>query len=365
MEERAPTDAELVHCALAGDKERLGELILRHWRTANFLATRVLGSPELAGDAAQEAAIAAMTGLDQLRSPDRFGAWFCGITLNVARRWLRSSGTELLISSPDPPSGGPDPAQAAELAEVAARVRAAIALLADGQREAVRLFYLQGLSHREVAAELGISTAAVKARLHQARAALAPQLTGTIDIPEVRTMSAPAAPTAGQWVDAQVTEIRLAPGQDDQGQHIMVLAETGGDRVLPIWIGPGEARAMALMLDSAEMPRPFTYQLATALVAAANASVSAVRITKLESAVFYAVVVVSSSDGTREVDARPSDAINLALAAGAPIRVDSVLLEKLSDERAAKLAAAPVVTAEIVAEHAQQMQSLREEFGEP
>jgi uncharacterized protein len=364
VEKRAPTDAELVRCALAGDKERLGELILRHWPTANFLATRVLGSPELAGDAVQEAAIAAMTGLGQLRSPDRFGAWFCGITLNVARRWLRRSGTEVLVSSPDAPSAGSDPATAAELAEVAGRVRAAIALLADGQRDAVTLFYLQGLSHREVAAELGISASAVKARLHQARAALASQLASTIDIPEVRTMPAPSAPTA-EWVDAQVTEIRLAPGQENQGQHIMVLTEVGGDRVLPIWIGPGEARAMALMLDSAETPRPFTYQLATALVAAANASVSQVRITKLESAVFYAVVVVSSSDGTREVDARPSDAINLALAAGAPIRVDSVLLEKLSAERAAILAAAPIVTAEIVAEHAQQLQSLREEFDEP
>ena len=68
----------------------------------------------------------------------------------------------------------PDPAEAAEIADTAARVRGAIAALADGQQDAVRLFYLQGLSHREVAEELGISAGAVKARLHQARAALAP-----------------------------------------------------------------------------------------------------------------------------------------------------------------------------------------------
>jgi len=63
--------------------------VTRHWATAVALATRVLGSAELATDAAQEAAVSAMTGLDRLRSPDRFGAWFCGIALNVSRRWRR------------------------------------------------------------------------------------------------------------------------------------------------------------------------------------------------------------------------------------------------------------------------------------
>jgi hypothetical protein len=60
--ESGKSDADLVHEALAGDREPLGELLRRHWDTAVFLAARVLGSPELARDAAQEAAIAAMTG---------------------------------------------------------------------------------------------------------------------------------------------------------------------------------------------------------------------------------------------------------------------------------------------------------------
>lgn len=77
-------DAELVQTALAGDRAAIAELLARHWDTAVFLAARVLGSPELARDAAQEAAIAAMTDLARLRSPDRFGAWFCGIALNLS-----------------------------------------------------------------------------------------------------------------------------------------------------------------------------------------------------------------------------------------------------------------------------------------
>ena len=72
-----PSDADLVHQALAGDRESLAELLRRHWDTAVFLAARVLGSAELARDAAQEAAIEVLTDLERLRSPDRFGAWFC------------------------------------------------------------------------------------------------------------------------------------------------------------------------------------------------------------------------------------------------------------------------------------------------
>src|SRR6202041_3415151 len=89
-------------------------------------------------------------------------------------------------------SAGPD--ELAELADIADRVRAAIAELADGQRDAVFLFYLQGLSHREVAAELGISVGAVKARLHQARAALAPRLPPLVDIQEETPMTATTNP---------------------------------------------------------------------------------------------------------------------------------------------------------------------------
>jgi RNA polymerase sigma-70 factor, ECF subfamily len=178
-----------VHQALAGDRESLAELLRRHWDTAVFLAARVLGSSELAHDAAQEAAIAVMTDLERLRSPDRFGAWFCGIALNVSRRWLRQLRSEV-PGLPDLASELPGPAEAAEAADITARVHRAIAGLPNGQQDAVLLFYLQGLSHREVADDLHISVGAVKARLHQARAALAPQLAQITDVPEVMTVTA-------------------------------------------------------------------------------------------------------------------------------------------------------------------------------
>ena len=118
-------------------------------------------------------------------------------------------------------------------------------------RDAVRLFYLQGLSHSEVAGELGVSVGAVKSRLHQARAALAPRLAQVIDIPgHARVTGVPkekamATTSAVDWIDAEVTEVAWAEGEDfPSHKYVMMLAERGGERRLPIWIGPAEAVAL-------------------------------------------------------------------------------------------------------------------------
>jgi len=371
----ATSDAELVGQALGGNSGALAELVRRHWDTAVLLCARVLGSTELARDAAQEAAIAAMTDLERLRSADRFGAWFCGIALNVARRWLRQLRSEVPVMSPDLPAQSPGPQEAAEFADMAARVRRAIAALPDGQKDAVLLYYLQGLNQREVAAELGISPGAVKARLHQARAALAPRLAqyaGPRPVGAGRPGARPAIstevesmtmPDAARWTQVQARGIRVShhEGADSwQRTYVMMLAEREGDRQLPIWIGPAEAMAMAMALEASETPRPFTYKLAAGLVRAAGAEVAEVRITRLLDGVFYALVIVRGPAGQQEVDARPSDAVNLALATGAPIMVDTALFDRaMPPEFAEKLAASHAATARIAEEASRAMSATR------
>lgn len=329
-----------------------------------MLSCRVLGSPDMARDAVQEAAIAAMTDLDRLRSPDRFGAWFCGIALNVSRRWLRQLRSQMPGPLTEVTSDSPDPAEAAEIADTAARVRRAIAALADGQQHAVRLFYLQGLSHREVAGELGISVGAVKARLHQARAALAPKLAQFRETTETEE-STMSATDAVEWAEVEVSEVRRASGDDQENHyHVMILAERGGVRRLPIWIGAPEATALALMLESVETPRPFPYKLAAGLVDAAGSRITEVRITSLLDSVFYARVLVQGAEGPREVDARPSDAVNLALVSGAPIRLNTELFSVPPEDGCVEVASAmPEATADIAAAAQRRMRELRERLG--
>jgi RNA polymerase sigma factor (sigma-70 family) len=334
VEDSPLPDARLVEAAIGGDKDAFAALVTRHWATAVALAARVLGTADLARDAAQEAAVAALVGLDRLRAPARFGAWFCGITLNVARGWARQQRAEraaaVLGQAPDPASAEPGPAERAELADLAATVRAAVAQLADGQRDAVLLFYLQGLTHREVAAELAISVGAVKARLHQARATLTPALGRLVASPPgpvTRTKEPVMTTATGRpaWAEVSVTDIRC--GDPLSPKHVILLDERDGPRQLPIWVGPAEATVLALSLQAGETPRPLTYQFAAGLIAACGSGVSEARITRLTGEVFYAVVVVDGPAGRQEVDARPSDAVNLALVTGAPILADSALLD--------------------------------------
>jgi bifunctional DNase/RNase len=97
---------------------------------------------------------------------------------------------------------------------------------------------------------------------------------------------------------------------------IVLLRDSESGKYLPIWIGAGEASAISLAQQGVVPPRPLTHDLLADVITTLGASVAEVRITELRDGVFYACV--SFADG-REVSARPSDAIALALRTGAGI----------------------------------------------
>jgi RNA polymerase sigma-70 factor, ECF subfamily len=136
------SDAELVAAARAGDMEAFACLAGRHRGMVVAVARRLLGTEDPVADVIQEATVAALISLDRLRSPGQFGAWYAGIALNVARRLLREAPAGPLPE--EYPDHEPGPAEQAEAADVARRVRAAVAALAPGQRAAVLAFYWQG-----------------------------------------------------------------------------------------------------------------------------------------------------------------------------------------------------------------------------
>jgi bifunctional DNase/RNase len=99
-------------------------------------------------------------------------------------------------------------------------------------------------------------------------------------------------------------------------QPIVLLKESGGERYLPIWIGAGEATAIAFAQQGVVPPRPLTHDLIRDLLEAAGQELTEVRITALRDGVFYAEMVFASG---LEVSARPSDAIAVALRTSTPI----------------------------------------------
>ncbi len=110
-------------------------------------------------------------------------------------------------------------------------------------------------------------------------------------------------------------------------QNIVILREVEGDRILPIWIGPGEAQAIRRILSEEPFPRPLTHDLLCIIVEGLKARVSKVVIADLRENTFFASVFVERESELLSVDARPSDSIALALRGKAPIYVNEKLLQ--------------------------------------
>ncbi|HXM57160.1 MAG TPA: bifunctional nuclease domain-containing protein [Candidatus Dormibacteraeota bacterium] len=305
-------DVRLVCAARDGDRAAFAQLVERHRPLLVACCRRMLGGDELVDEAVQEAVLQALLGLSRLRQPDRFGPWLAGIGLNVCRRLLRQRAgvgfsPELAVTGA-PDGSTADPQELVEAAEVAARVRRAVAALPPGQREAVTLFYLAGLTQREVAAALGIDVGAVKGRLHKARRALRQRL---IEFREAVDMS----------VEMRIEDVERRRAAGGEARHVVVLREVDGERRLRLWVGPYEAEMLAFHLEGLELGRPLTYAFAARLLEAGGATLEEVRISRLSEGTFYADAVVAAGGTSRSVDARPSDALNLAALLGRPVRV--------------------------------------------
>jgi RNA polymerase sigma factor (sigma-70 family) len=267
-----------------------------------------------AEDVVQEAVLRAYLALSQLRERERFTSWLCGIALNVAKTRLRRAATERRVLAALGRGG-----EGSEI-EPLVDVRDAVELLPTGQREAVLLHYIDGLSCDEVAAVLGSTPGAVRVRLHRARA-------------ELRRQLVPEAPVTLRRKETKMVEltvedvmVKIDPEDSEKlvsEMRIVVLRERNGERRLPIWIGEGEGDALAVSLHEGETVRPLTYDLVTEMIRTLGARVDRAAITRLEEKTFYATLTV----GGQELDARPSDAINIAVRTGAPIMAATDVLE--------------------------------------
>ena len=120
-------------------------------------------------------------------------------------------------------------------------------------------------------------------------------------------------------------------GFDHKQNTVVVLKDWEGNKLLPIWIGPNEARAIALELENARPQRPLSHDLLLQCVELTGGRVSRVVINDLQEQTFYATIDVDTGTGMHHIDARPSDAIALAVRAKCPVFVDGDALKALVD----------------------------------
>lgn len=111
--------------------------------------------------------------------------------------------------------------------------------------------------------------------------------------------------------------------------RVVILREVAGDRHLPIWIGGYEAEAIAMELQGIAPTRPLPYDLMKTMLGELGATVEQILITELNEQVFFARILLDQNGRTVEIDARPSDAIALAVRTGIKIMVDESIMEQV------------------------------------
>jgi hypothetical protein len=109
---------------------------------------------------------------------------------------------------------------------------------------------------------------------------------------------------------------------------IVLLRDADNQRVLPIWVGPVEANAIALQIENVAPPRPLTHDLLRNVLSELGVTLRRVVITDLKENTFYAYLDLRRGGETLLVDARPSDAIALAIRTKSPVFVDAAVLER-------------------------------------
>jgi bifunctional DNase/RNase len=136
--------------------------------------------------------------------------------------------------------------------------------------------------------------------------------------------SAQPEPHSPEEVEMQIRGLMMDPVTN---MPIIVLKDVASDLVLPIWVGIFEANAIALELEKTATPRPMTHDLLQNLARGLNARVQKVVVSEMRDDTYYAVIWMDHDGETVTLDARPSDAIALALRWDCPIYVSRVVLE--------------------------------------
>jgi uncharacterized protein len=140
-------------------------------------------------------------------------------------------------------------------------------------------------------------------------------------------MAAPQVHSAVKATDEVEMQIRGLMMDPVTNTPIIVLKDVGSDLVLPIWVGIFEANAIALELEKTTLPRPMTHDLMQNMARGLNAEVRKVVVSELRDDTFFATIWMDHAGETVTMDARPSDAIALALRWDCPIYVNREVLE--------------------------------------
>jgi bifunctional DNase/RNase len=220
-------------------------------------------------------------------------------------------------------SAFPSPMKVAQEQELYHLVLEAVNSLSPKNRTTVLLFYFEQLTIYEISALLNSSISAVKGRLYKARKQLKDKLLplyledGSIISTNQNTKS---------MIKVTVADLVFSP--IDTENCMVILWDEANRRSLPVFVGISQGETIFKILTETSMTRPMTLQFMSNMLEAANVNLESVKIESLEEDIYYAVASLNSNGQIQEIDARPSDAIPLALLMNSPIYVNEAVMKE-------------------------------------
>ncbi len=321
------SETELVRAARWGDKRAFGVLVERYTPLVQSVIRRMIQDALFHHDLLQESLLQAYLSLDTLAQDSRFRSWLYGITrhtclMHLRVQRIRSISLEFLAGSGgEVPSERPTPEEITERLELRRLLWAAVDQLSPANREAVVLFYYEDFDLRETAHTLGVSVNTVKGRLHRARQHLHHLLSVSEFTTEREEIMIPV-----KLVDVVLRTVEQID-EEPRSHYQLVLLDEAGRRALVIWVGEYEGLQIAYKLNGQTFPRPLTQAFFARLIEAGGASLERVEVSALKNDVFYATTYLKVDGEIRQVDARPSDALGLAVHTGTPIFVSEQVMD--------------------------------------
>lgn len=211
----------------------------------------------------------------------------------------------------------------AERKQLAELVLEAVNLLSPAMKRTTLLYYYQNYNLAEIAAVLGVSNNVVRTRLHRARVCLRTCLSKAFANYDIEIMS--------HQRRKAMMQVEILDVMHSESSNAILIIDKDRTKILPIFVGKEAGMSIARWKKFDDLPRPFTYELMANLLVAVKVEVEHVRVESIKEGIFYAVVRLKNAEDVAEVDARPSDAINLALRTDSPIYATEEVMELAVD----------------------------------
>ncbi len=311
-------EKQYVAQAIRGDRKAFNALGEHYYPDCFNKAKSILGDESLAQDVAQISLLQAYRGLGKLQNTARFKPWLLGIVRNISHNYLRQK-EQAFLSLDDLYSSLSvrSDEKAEHLSEL---ITTAIQALEAHYRDVITAFYYDGLGLSEIALRQQISPETAKIRLYRGRQMLKEKLSTHEDLYYYYRK-----PTKKETMKKlTIADVYLK----ENGSAGLLLQSESGEYFLPIIIGFFEVKAIFTGLQGIKTGRPMSHDLIVSILESTDTTLDKVCINKLTEGVFYAYLAIKHGGKTVQIDARPSDAVALAVRLNTPIFVAEEVLNE-------------------------------------